>query len=195
MGLLYLFPVSEDEQDHVESLSDHTYAIHSYGLPLLFWGYLAVLLVFIFLLGGLIFHPLKALYATKDLINQVIAVMVGSTVLLVPLGFLSFFFYKKSFKVQKKYLVIEERLFGICFRKKEIRLGDQKPLFEIKHFLDSANIARRAQNPELRGFMNSGYKELYLVVTSLDQKKSILLDRNSRQGDLEALQKIIERFL
>ena len=68
MGLLYLFPVHEDEEDHV-SIKDSSLLLKSYGLPYLFWGYLLIGLITLGIMSLAIKAPLKKMLLSKDSLN------------------------------------------------------------------------------------------------------------------------------
>jgi hypothetical protein len=62
--------------------------------------------------------------------------------------------------------------------------------------MDSPNMARKGNQQELKGFMNSGYYELYLENKIEEKQKTevVLLDRNSRLFDLEALVLLFQKI-
>ena len=68
MGLLYLFPIQEDEGDHV-SIKDSSLLLKSYGLPYLFWGYLLAGLTTLGIITLAIRGPLKKMLLYEDSLN------------------------------------------------------------------------------------------------------------------------------
>lgn len=185
MGLLYQFPINNDEKDYYRK-DDQKITIKSYGLPVIFWLYFAgTMMVFFFLTLG-VMDPLKKLLSYPDAINQVLGLSMIAILILIPLTMLSFFFYEKRLVKSQSKLTIQYRFFGFTVRKVTIDLNEAK--VELGHFLDSPNMARIQNNPQARGFQNKGYFEFYLMAA--DQK--FLIDRSSRKIDLEHLKKLLE---
>lgn len=190
MGLLYLLPVSTDEGDRVEVDQESTLTLKSYGLPMLFWGYLAGAFIIISAMFIGIKDPMVALYQTQDPINQLLATICGLTLALIPLTLLGFFFYEKRIVKKQHSLKVQHYLFWTKIRSNEFLLKDQN-CFTIEHFMDAPNMAKISGDPELRGFQNKGHFELY-ATDSNNQK--ILLDRSSRKADLIKLQEFLLQY-
>lgn len=190
MGLLYLLPVSTDEGDRVEASDEAGLTLKSYGLPMLFWGYLAGAFFIISLMFIGIKDPMISLYKTQDPINQMLALICGATLVIIPSALLGFFFFEKRVLKKKNTLKLHYYLFWIKFWGRTFELKDSRS-FTIEHFMDSPNMAKITNDPELRGFQNKGHFELYATT---NKEKKILVDRSSRKADLVKLQEILSNF-
>lgn len=186
MGLLYILPISEDEVDRVRIL-DNGIVLKSYGLPLLFWGYLAGALAVVFAMGIAIKHPLEALYHTQDPLNQALALSCAAVLLGTPLAFLSLFFYEYQLIKRPGKITKAHTLLGLPFFKKTLLHNDQHPL-EIIHFMDSPNVAKLHGDSDLRGFQNKGH----FLLVSQQGDKHIIIDRSSKKADLIKLKKLLD---
>jgi hypothetical protein len=188
MGLLYIMPIDLDEVDRVRVKED-TLILKSYGLPLIFWGYLAAVLVVIFAMGIAIVDPLLKLYQTGDSINQALVILCTLTLIGVPLGFIALFFIEYRLQKNKNLLRKSYHLFGIPFYVKKLSLSNQDS-FEVIHHLDSPNMAKMQGDEELRGFQNKGY----FVLAIKTPTKTIWIDRSSRKTDLVKLKTLLEQY-
>jgi hypothetical protein len=189
MGLLFVLPVSLEEGDRVE-VREKTLILKSYGLPMIFWSYLSGIFIIVFAMGLAIKDPLLRLYHTQDIINKMLALSCGFVLTALPLALLLFFFYEKRIHKKNDELTLEKKLFGITFWKTKKKL-ESKEALEIGHFMDSPNMAKIHNDPDLRGFQNKGYFELF---AKLKDGKSILVDRSSRKADLKKLQEILKVY-
>lgn len=190
MGLLYILPVSTDEMDRVEIKPDSTLVLKSYGLPLLFWGYLAgSFTIFLAMYIG-VKDPIVALYNTPDPLNKTLALICAATLIIIPLTLLGFFFYEKRVIKNQRSLKIEHYVFWIKIYSKNHQLKENTG-FSIEHFMDAPNMAKMSGDPELRGFQNKGHFELY---AQNDQSKKILIDRSSRKADLVKLKEFLAQY-
>lgn len=190
MGLLYLLPVSTDEGDRVEIKPDSTLVLKSYGLPMIFWGYLAGSFIIISAMYIGIKDPMVALYNTDDTINKLLVAVCAITLALIPVTLLGFFFYEKRVLKNKEGLSLEHYLFWVKFRSKKYQLK-QSSSFTIEHFMDAPNMAKMSGDPELRGFQNKGHFELYAEDKN---GQKILIDRSSRKADLTKLQEFLTQY-
>ena len=86
-------------------------------------------------------------------------------------------------------MIITHRIFFIKVITKKIKL-DAIDSFNIGHFLDSPNMAKRQNKTELKGFENKGYFELFAI----SNKKEFLVDRSSRKADLIKLQELLSKY-
>lgn len=188
MGLLYILPIDENEVDRVE-IKDDRLILKSYGLPLVFWGYLAGILVVISAMGIAVSNPLQTLYNTGDPINQALALICLAVLLGVPLGFTALFFYEYRLEKVQDLLKIQHRLFGLPIRSRKIPLTPPASL-NVIHFMDSPNMAKLHGDEELRGFQNKGH---FLLVIEREQQQ-IIIDRSSRKADLVKLKAFLERY-
>ncbi len=186
MGLLYPFPVSEEEKDHVIKASD-SLTLKSYGLPYIFWIYLLCILAVIFFLFLAVKNPLGQIYAGDDQINKYIATALIVLLIAVPLVLVSFFFYEKRLIKKQSQLIVEHRFFGIKLRSLIFELTSESKL-EIRHHLDSPNIASLRDEETLKAFKNRGYHELFLTTN----KGNFFIDRHSQLSELKKLQLLLE---
>ncbi len=186
MGLLYVFPVSEEETDFVIK-KDDTLILKTYGLPYIFWIYALCVILVIFFMFLAIKEPILKLIALGEDTDATLGYSLLTFVGLLPIFIFSFFFYEKRITRYKNELGIEHRVFGIkVFSERFLMERDDQ--LEISNFIDSPNVARMKNTPESAGFQNRGYFTLHLVAT--DGKK-ILLDRHNRKADLEKLKGLL----
>lgn len=189
MGLLYPFPATEEEIDRVDKSSD-SITLKTYGLPMIFWGYLAAYLVVIFTMVLAIKGPLMTMMTSEDELNKLIAYVVLATLILLPLIALAAFFYEKWLYKKGDELVIIHRFFFLPVMKKKLALDKETP-FVVDHFMDSPNVAKLEKKPEMRAFENQGH---FLLRAHLENKKFIVIDRHSRKADLEKMSALLKRF-
>ncbi len=192
MGLMYIMPVSEKEVDRVEISSDENKSItlKSYGLPLIFWGYLAAIVVVILAMGLAIKNPMLKMMEMSDPINQLLAWIVLSTLLAIPLSLIGFLFYEKFISKSGEELTITHRLFWIPVFKKRYLLKDSKS-FQVQHYLSSPNQAKIDGNQDHRAFQNQGY---YNLIGILKNDQTVLIDRHSRKADLTKISEVLTKF-
>jgi hypothetical protein len=189
MGLMFMFPVSEEEKDRI-TINEKGITLKSYGLPLVFWGYLSAILVVIFAMGLAVKGPMMKLYNTDDTINKVLVLAALATIILVPLVTVIFYFYEKFITKKEGTLTITHRVFWLPVLKRTYQL-ESEDSFEILHFMDSPNVAKLQQDPNLRGFENKGYFQLF---SKLANGKMLLVDRSSRKADLNKMMKLLTKF-
>jgi hypothetical protein len=196
MGLLFILPVSEKEENHVRVIhkasGSKTLFLRSYSLPGIFFLYLIGIYL---LLGGLLlasWASLKSLKNSDDPINSILAIAVYLVVLLIPLIFTSFFFYKKEVFKNKKNIKIIHKLFGITFYFRNLKLEgeiDKDPM-SIRHHLKSPNIARLEERGS-KGYYNRGHFELVFQTNS---GKDYIIDRHSNYNELENLKNLLHKY-
>lgn len=188
MGLLYVFPVSEEEIDFVVKKDDQL-ILKTYGLPYIFWIYAicAVLVVFFMFLA--IKEPILKLISLGDETDALLGYTLLTFVGLIPVFVFSFFFYEKRITKKKNELGLEHRVFGLKVFSEKFLLEKDDQL-EITNFIDSPNVARMKNTPDSVGFQNRGYFTLHLKAA--DGKK-ILLDRHNRKIDLEKLKELLTK--
>lgn len=189
MGLLYQFPATEAEQDRIE-YKDKMIVLKSYGLPLIFWGYMLAILSVIFIMIVAIKEPLLKMMTMDDPLNRYLALIVLATLIATPLSLVTFFFYEKTLSKEGKDLKIGHRFFWIPFFSRQYTLKSENS-FEIEHFLDAPNMARIQGKKEMRGFQNKGHFECYAI---LENGKKIFIDRHSRKADLKKLIALLSRY-
>jgi hypothetical protein len=191
MGLIYLFPVDLNEQDHVEVVPhEQKLVLRSYGLPSLFWIYflLGILLV-IFPMIFLARPLLQRLIMGEDSLNIFIGQLTALTLIMVPVGLLVFFFYEKNLiRMGPTLITIRHKVFFVPVWKKSYQLNSNLP-FEITQFKGTPNMARETNDPTMGGYMNKGYFQLWgFDVTG----KKFLIDRCNQKRDLEKLIELLK---
>jgi hypothetical protein len=194
MGLLYIMPVTEVEVDRVEIQEDQTgktIILKSYGLPLIFWGYLAAILIVFFAMGLTINGPLKQMLSQDDQINKTIAYLVILTFIAIPITLICFLFYEKFISKKGNTVNISHRLFWLTIYKKTYQLRDENPQFFVEQFLDSPNIAKIQGDKEHRPFQNQGH---YYLKAKLKNLNIINLDRHSRKADLAKICQTLSKY-
>lgn len=201
MGLMYILPVTDDgsEGDRVEikeSGLSKTLILKSYGLPMIFWGYLAAVLSVITLLWLASRAVILKLLSYQDDPTLIfLGHLVQYTLILIPVVLLCFFFFEKLITKNGCDLKVIYRLFFIPVWTKSYRLTSADAL-SVSHFMDSPNMAKlRSQQglggPEgLKHFENKGYFEL--VVKTEKSIRSI--DRHSRKADLLKMKELLSRY-
>lgn len=189
MGLMYIFPTQKEEIDRIE-MADNSVTLKTYGLPWVFWGYLAASLVVIFAMGLAIKGPIVKLINGDDQINTMLAYLVSATLVGLPLTLISFFFYEKFITKSGNKIIVTHRIFWTPIWKKTYSLFSPNS-FIVEHFLDSPNVAKINKNPETRAFENHGYFELKI---RLSDGKVVFLDRHTRKSDLQKMASLLSEF-
>lgn len=190
MGLMYVMPVDETETDRLGKPKDGGVTLKSYGLPMIFWGYLAAILVVLLAMAVAIKDPLLKLYHGDDPFNSALALLVALTMALIPTVLLFAYFYEKWISKKGSMLTMTYRFFFIPVFKKSYELASADA-FSVGHFMDSPNMARLQGREDMRGFMNKGYFELFFKTSS---SQEVLLDRHSRKADLEKIKALLSRY-
>ena len=190
---MYIMPVSEQEIDRIEikdTKDGKSITLKSYGLPLIFWGYLAGILVVLFAMGLAIKGPMMKMMQMQDPLNRALAWLVFATILAIPLGLLGFLFYEKLISKSGTNLTVTHRVFWIPIWKRSYQLKNSDSL-SVEHYMDSPNVAKIEGKQELRAFQNQGHYNLH---AQLQNNKFILVDRHSRRADLKKLSEILSRY-
>lgn len=191
MGLLYQFPIEENElDDRIVVDTDLGLNIKNYGLPMLFWGYLAAIIMVISFMLLAIYAPLLRLIETDDVINKLLGIIVFLTIFSIPSVLLAFFFYEKSIFKNESNMTITQKVFWIPFSKTKIDLL-AKDAIVSDHFMDSPNMAKIYKPDGMKGFENRGYFELFAV--DKNQRK-YLIDRNSNKTTMKKLRELLIRY-
>lgn len=188
MGLMYIFPVSANEGDRVVK-SDNKILLKTYGLPMIFWGYLAAALVVIGSMWLASRAVINKLLTYEDLSLKILAASVQFTLIATPIILLGLFFYEKQFEKSKNTLNVIFKVFFLTIFKRKIEL-DSPDAFSINHYMDSPNMAKIANQPDLKQFENRGYFELHAI----SNNKKILIDRHSRKADLVKLKELLATY-
>lgn len=197
MGLMYIFPVDDkNTEDDRVVIKDSSITLKTYGLPMIFWGYLAAAVAVLFVMW----------LASRDIIKKLLSYsedpsliflghLVQWTLYLTPLILLGFFFYEKIIIKKNHDLTIIHRLFFLTIWKKKYHLND-KDSFSVEHFMASPNLAR-LQNKEgfsdaaMKAFENKGYFELIIKTNNMNE---ISIDRHSRKADLIKIKELLSRY-
>jgi hypothetical protein len=188
MGLMYVFPVSEDETDFIE-IKDEILTLKTYGLPYIFWFYgfsCVAVITFMFLA---IKSPVLKLAALGDETDVTLAYALLTFICILPAGILGLFFYEKRILKDKKTISLIHKVFGLTLFSEKIAITNED-IFLIEPFLSSPNIAKIINSNEHLGFQNKGYFVLWL---KFKEGKKIQIDRHSRKADLEKLKIILEK--
>ncbi|HLW57756.1 MAG TPA: hypothetical protein VKY27_10245 [Bacteriovoracaceae bacterium] len=187
MGLLYPFPVSEEETDFVKKDSD-SITLKSYGLPYIFWLYAVCIIGVIILMFIGIRGPILKLISLGDETDATLGYALLTLIGISPIAVLSFFFYEKRIIARKNEIKLQHRVFWIPVFTESFKV-ESMDQFSIEVHMDSPNVARIKSKEGTQGFQNKGYFILWLTT---DKKNKILIDRHSRKVDLEKLRKLLE---
>lgn len=187
MGLLYPFPVSEEEADFVIKDSN-SITLKSYGLPYIFWFYAVCIIGVIILMFIGIRGPILKLVSLGDETDATLGYALLTLIGISPIAVLAFFFYEKRIIAKKNEIRLQHRIFWIPVFTERFEVTSMDQLF-IEIHMDSPNVARIKSQEGTQGFQNKGYFILWLKV---DEKNKILIDRHSRKVDLEKLKKLLE---
>jgi hypothetical protein len=188
MGLMYIFPTAIEESDRTEVI-DQTIVLKTYGLPMVFWSYLAGCLIVIATMWLAATPSINKLMTYEDLSMQAIAYIVKWTLIITPIALLGFFFYEKQLIKSKLDLTLVFRVFYLKIYSKKITL-DQADALSVDHFMDSPNMAKIYNKEQLKGFENKGYFELH----AMSAGKTILIDRHSRKADLLKIKDLLSKY-
>lgn len=188
MGLMYVFPVSEEETDFVKLELSPTgkaskVTLKSYGLPYIFWAYAAgaMMMVGFMFLG--VREPLLKLIELGDEVDTMLGYSLFGFLALIPLTTFAFFFYEKRIIKEQNQIKLIYRVYGIPVFTETFKINSNDD-FWVDHFLDSPNVARMKGGEESQGFQNKGYFTLWMKTA--DGKK-IMVDRHSRKVDVDKL--------
>ncbi|MFZ9002004.1 MAG: hypothetical protein ACO20H_11920 [Bacteriovoracaceae bacterium] len=190
MGLLYILPLSKEEYplvQEVDELGPSTIKIESYNLPKLFFLYYIAIMSTLFILAAASHKLIIKLYQTQDWVNQLLALSVWAVLFVVPLIMTSMWFYKKTIMKKGAKLQITRHLFGITFSKKVIDLTKG---LEVIQNLESPNIAKIKNDPNMKGFQNRGH----FLLLAHHNKGHLILDRHSSKTELDALKSFLESY-
>lgn len=193
MGLMYIMPVSEKEIDRVEitgTANGKSITLKSYGLPYIFWGYLAAVIAVLLAMGLAMKAPLLKMLTMSNPLDLILARVVLATFLAIPLTLVALLFYEKFITKEGNKLTITHRFFWLPVKKKTFDLKPGQNLF-VDHFLDSPNMAKRENNKDYRAFQNHGYYKLQAL---LENEKMIFIDRHSRKADLTKMCEVLSRY-
>lgn len=190
MGLLFQMPVEHNELDDRIQSSDKMLRVRSYGLPMIFWGYLLAIFAVLFFMILAIKDPLYRAYQGPDEINRVIALIVFAILTLAPIILLSVYFYEKELTLHGHDFTIRHKIFFIPIKSHKITL--QNDSLYLEHYLESLNVAAQEKKQGMAGFENRGY---YKLMVKDANGKEYLVDRNSRRGEMRKLKELFESHL
>lgn len=188
MGLMYVFPVAEEEVDFY-SKHEETLTLKTYGLPYIFWIYALCTIAIIFLMFFAIKAPVLKLIELGDETDALLGNSLLSFIGFLPVFILGFFFYEKRIIKYKNELSLVHKVFGITVFKEKFKIESSDSL-TVEPYLKSANVARLKSTDENLGFQNKGYYVLWLKDKN---GKGIQIDRHSRKVDLEKLKLLLEK--
>ena len=189
MGLLYPFPASESEVDRIDQ-TESSITLKTYGLPMIFWGYLAAFMVVLFAMILAIKGPLMKMMTSGDFINEKLAYLVLFTLFIIPMVSIMALFYEKWLHKSGDDLTVIHRVFFLPVLKKRYELDKNTP-FVVDHFMDSPNIAKLEKKPEMRAFEKQRH---FLLRAHLKNQKFIVLDRHSRKADLVKISELLKKY-
>jgi len=191
---MYIFPVTNEETDRIDLVKNPTdqrdvIILKTYGLPMIFWGYLAACLTVIGAMWLASHATIEKILTYQDPMLIFLGLLVKYTLLLAPIILLGFFFYEKQIHKSGSILKIVYKVFFIPVGSKQIIMDDPTAL-QVDHFLDSPNMAKIHNKQELKGFENKGYFELHAKSSG----KNIFIDRHSRKVDLLKMKDLLSRY-
>jgi len=188
MGLLFQMPVKPDPLDDRIKLTEEELTIKSYGLPMVFWAYLAAIFTVVFFMILAASGPLMKIINGEDLINRILGIGVLALFILGPIIILGFYFYEKVIVKNKESITVTHKAFFIPILKKSLPLINTT--LEVIHHMDSPNKALLEQRSGMKGFENRGY--FRLVARNSDGRKFIV-DRNGRKGEMKKLLELLNQ--
>lgn len=188
MGLMYVFPVAEDETDFYDKKGE-TLILKTYGLPYIFWIYALCSVVVIFFMFLAIKAPVLKLIQLGDQTDATLGYSFLSFIGFLPLFIFAFFFYEKRIIKHKDQISLVHKVFGITVLKQKFQVEKSDSL-SVESFLTSPNVARIKSSDENLGFQNKGYFVLWIKDKN---GKKIQIDRHSRKADLDKLKALLEK--
>ncbi len=188
MGLLYVFPVAEDEEGFVLK-EEGQLTLKTYGLPYVFWIYAICSIAVIFFMFMAIKDPVLKLIDLGDETDATLGYGLLSFIGLLPVGILLFFFYEKRIIKRGAELRLEHRVLSLKLYGETVVLESNDHL-TVEPYLSSPNLAKIKNDAREIGFQNKGYFVLWVTDKAGER---ILLDRHSRKADLDKLKALLER--
>lgn len=182
MGLMYVFPVSQEETDFVK-LEPSKITLKSYGLPYIFWAYAAAALMMVGFMSLAIKDPILKLIQLGDEVDVTLGYSLFTFLGLIPIVALAFFFYEKRIVKESNTVKLIYRVYGMTVFSESFTITDNNA-FWVEHFIDSPNMARMKGGEEAAGFQNKGYFILWMKTAN---DKKIMVDRHSRKVDVDKL--------
>lgn len=182
MGLLFQMPVKPDPQDDRIKLTESELTIKSYGLPMVFWGYLGAIFTVVFFMILAAKGPLMKIINGDDLINRILGLGVFALFIIGPIVILGFYFYEKMIVKDKETISVTHKTFFIPILKTSLPLANTT--LEVIHHMDSPNKALMEQKSGMKGFENRGY---FRLIAKNSDGRQLIVDRNGRKGEMRKL--------
>lgn len=189
MGLMYVFPVGEDEVDFV-SQKDGELTLKTYGLPYIFWIYALCSIAVVFFMFLAIKEPVLKLIKLGDETDATLGYSLLTFIGSLPVLTLAFFFYEKRLVKKGSEIKMIHKVFGLNVFSETFPIEGSDSL-TVESFLTSPNVARIKSEEGTTGFQNKGYFILWL---NLKNGKRIQLDRHSRKADLDKLKALLLKY-
>lgn len=190
MGLLYVFPDSIDDSEHVK-LEENTLCITSYSLPYIFYGYFAGVLIVLVTMYALIHNGLDQLLQYQDPIDIFLAYSVYGVGILIFLTGIFLLTFKKSIIIHNtNHLQINYKALGITFFKKSIEIENHFQWI-ISKLEPTPNVAKVQNDPAMARHFNKGYFELQCI--DVKNNRAFRIDRSNQKRDLTKLLEIIQQ--
>ena len=183
-------PASKEEIDHVyveESPAGNKVTVLSYGLPLMFWGYFAILITLELAMYLSISSMLFKMLQSKNNVDTLISYVCIATMIIIPVFALMMLFFRKAIISSTNNLIIEFRFFGLVAWRKSYQFKRDRDYLEVTHLLESPNMAKIRKSPNTRAFENQGH----FILTLWSDGKPYFIDRHTRKQDLIKLSKLI----
>ena len=193
MGLLYIMPASKDEIEHViikETSSGRQLHLHSYGLPMMFWGYFLGIIGLEFAMYLSVSSIIEKLFNSPEALDK--ALVIGCSVVMVslPIFTLGMLFFQKVIIRGENSIQIKFKVFGLTVRNKLYQFKPNDDHLEVKHLLESPNMAKIRKDPTTRAFENQGH----YILTLWSKNKPYFIDRHTRKQDLQKLADLLINF-
>jgi hypothetical protein len=189
MGLVFQTPIELNDLDDRIKVVDGKLILRTYGLPMIFWGYLLAVFAVLFFMILAIKVPLMTVLKGDDQINRILGICVLTLFIVGPSTLLAFYFYEKEISKKGQQLIVKHKVFFIPFKTYKLSLDNQEIVLE--HFLDSPNMAVQEKRDGMKGFENRGY---FKLVAKNQSGKDILIDRNGRRGEMKKLKSLLDQY-
>ncbi|GAB4016761.1 MAG: hypothetical protein Fur0010_16780 [Bdellovibrio sp.] len=191
MGLLFQFPNQHNDLDDRISIDgEQRSVLKTYGLPWIFWGYYAAVLVVLFFMYLAIRNPIEAILNSGDSINIALAYLAIAVMLSIALFGLGMLFYEKVLIKKDKLLTITHKVFWLPIWKTTYLLTSKEAI-ELAHFMDSPNMARIKHEKGLEAFENRGYFEAIIIC---EKRGKVAIDRHSQKHDIKKFIELLKSY-
>ena len=95
MGLMYVLPATEEETERLDIVDKKRITLKSYGLPMIFWGYLAAAFTIALFMFLAVKGPMTQMINGEDTLNKFIGLAMYLIFIISPIITLGFYFYEK----------------------------------------------------------------------------------------------------